>query len=135
MTTLLLVLTGGAAGALCRFLVDRAVSIRLPGNLPWGTLVVNIAGSLLLGLLAGGSLGAHPALPDWLAALAGTGFCGALTTYSTFSYETLKLAVEGGETDHGRPAAGRAALNVAVTLAVGIGAAAVGWLLTATLLT
>jgi fluoride exporter len=115
--TLLLVLAGGALGAVCRFLVDRVASSRLGSALPWGTLIVNVAGSLVLGLLAG----TGSALPGWLGALAGTGFCGALTTYSTFSYETVRLA--GGGTS-GR---GRAILNVAATLVAGLGAAALGW--------
>lgn len=115
--TLLLVLAGGALGAVCRFLVDRVASSRLGSALPWGTLIVNVAGSLVLGLLAG----TGSALPGWLGALAGTGFCGALTTYSTFSYETVRLAGEGTS---GR---GRAVLNVAATLVTGLGAAALGW--------
>ncbi|GAB3148746.1 fluoride efflux transporter CrcB [Micromonospora sonneratiae] len=118
--TLLLVMAGGAVGAACRFLVDRAVTARTNGALPWGTLLVNVAGSLLLGLLAG----AGSTLPGWLGQLVGTGFCGALTTYSTFSHETVRLADSG---PGGRP---RALLYVAVTLTLGLGAAALGWLIT-----
>ncbi|WP_329105850.1 fluoride efflux transporter CrcB [Micromonospora sp. NBC_01699] len=123
MTNLLLVLAGGAIGAACRFLVDRIATRRLDRTLPWGTLTVNVAGSLVLGLLAG--LGS--ALPGWVGVLVGTGFCGALTTYSTFSYETVRLA---GETTYGRL---RALLYVAATLIAGLGAAALGWWLGQTL--
>lgn len=123
MLTLFLVMAGGAVGAGCRFLVDHAVTRRRSGPLPWGTLVVNVAGSLLLGLVAG----AGAALPGWVGALVGTGFCGALTTYSTFAYETVRLTGSGG------PKPLWAVLNVAVTLTVGIAAAAAGWLITARL--
>ncbi|MGH3927545.1 MAG: fluoride efflux transporter FluC, partial [Pseudonocardiaceae bacterium] len=76
---------GAAVGAPVRYLVDQAVRSRHDSVFPWGTLLVNMAGSLLLGFLA--------ALPADSAVMAvtGTGFCGALTTYSTFSYETLRL--------------------------------------------
>lgn len=118
--TLLLVMLGGAAGAVARFLVNQAASRHTVSALPYGTLTVNVAGSLLLGLLAG--IGSD--LPGWLGALLGTGFCGALTTYSTFSLETLRLAATG--------AAGRvrALLNVGCTLGLGLGAAHLGRLLT-----
>ena len=76
--TALLVLLGGAAGAVARFLVARA----LPGRI--ATFAVNVAGSLALGLLAGSARDAY--------ALLGVGFCGALTTFSTYALET----VEGG---------------------------------------
>lgn len=115
--TLLLVLAGGAIGAPCRFLVDLIARRTLGEALPWGTLIVNVAGSLVLGLLAG--LGGN--LPGWVGTLAGTGFCGALTTYSTFSQETVRLAGEGGAGPR------RALLNVAATLVAGLGAAALGW--------
>lgn len=116
--TLVLVMVGGAVGAAGRFLVDRAVTARLGRALPWGTFTVNVAGSLLLGLLAG----AGSALPGWLNWLLGAGFCGALTTYSTFGYETVQLAGQG------RTGRIRALLNVVLTLAAGLAAAALGWL-------
>ncbi|WP_327586040.1 fluoride efflux transporter CrcB [Nonomuraea sp. NBC_00507] len=87
--TVLLVALGAAIGAPLRYLADRLVQSRHDSVFPWGTLAVNLAGSFALGLLVG-----MPAGPALSAAL-GTGFCGALTTYSTFSYETLRLAQEG----------------------------------------
>ena len=116
--SLVLVLVGGALGALVRFLVDRAIAVRVDAVLPWGTLAVNVAGSALLGVLAGASM----ALPDPVWQLAGAGFCGALTTWSTFAYETIRLAESG--------ARGYAVLNVGLTLTAGLAAAALGWLAT-----
>ncbi|MGW0435240.1 fluoride efflux transporter CrcB [Micromonospora sp. NPDC003197] len=118
--SLLLVLVGGALGATIRFLVDRWVTAWIGAALPWGTLVVNVSGSLLLGLLAG----AGSALPGWLGYLLGTGLCGALTTYSTFSHETVRLA------DSGPGGRVRALLNVVATLTLGLGAAVLGWAIT-----
>jgi CrcB protein len=119
--SVLLVLLGGAVGAVCRFTVDRAVTGRAGTAWPWGTFTVNVAASTLLGLLAG----AGAALPGWLGTLAGTGFCGALSTYSTFGYETVRLL------DDGPAGRRRALLNVAATLVVGVAAAAAGRALTA----
>ncbi|MET7337880.1 fluoride efflux transporter CrcB [Nonomuraea sp. NPDC005650] len=87
--TILLVALGAALGAPLRYLTDRFVQARHDTVFPWGTFAVNVFGSLLLGFLA--------ALPDdpALLAAAGVGFCGTLTTYSTFSYETLRLAQDG----------------------------------------
>jgi CrcB protein len=112
--TALLVLVGGIVGAPTRYLVDQAVQRRHDTSFPWGTWTVNMAGSFVLGVVVS-------AAPDWLATLAGTGFCGALTTFSTFGYETVRLAEEG-ET------AG-AVLNVALSLCAGLAAAALGWFL------
>ena len=80
--TPVLVFLGAMAGAPARYLTDRLVQSRHDSVFPWGTLGVNLAGSLILGALAGaGVAGSSP-----LGALLGTGFCGALTTYSTFGY-------------------------------------------------
>lgn len=114
--TVLLVLLGGAIGAPARYLTDVVVQSRHDSVLPWGTITVNVVGSFLLGLVAGLTTGAGP---GWLDTLIGTGFCGALTTYSTFSYETIRLA------EAGRWRA--AALNVVISLAGGLAAVAVGW--------
>lgn len=115
--TLLLVLLGGAVGGPARYLTDVTVQ-RLHGSaFPWGTWTVNVAGSFLLGLLAA-------AAPVWALTLLGTGFCGALTTFSTFGYETVRLAEEG-ET-------AAAVENVVASVLAGIVAAALGWLLGST---
>lgn len=110
--TVLLIALGAAIGAPLRFLTDQFLRSRHDSLFPWGTLVVNVTGSLLLGLLAG--LPADPALR----ALLGTGLCGALTTYSTFGYETLCLA-QGGARRH-------AVVNVAANIAAGLGAGLLG---------
>jgi CrcB protein len=115
--TLLLVLLGGAVGAPLRYLTDRAITTRLDPVFPWGTLVVNIAASLLLGMLTG----AATALPPPWYALLGTGLAGALSTYSTFGYETVGL-IRGDAHRH-------AALNVVTNLVATLCAAAFGlWL-------
>ncbi|WP_435969986.1 fluoride efflux transporter CrcB [Streptomyces sp. Qhu_M48] len=107
----LLVVAGAAVGAPLRHLTDRATKARFGPGFPWGTFAVNVAGSFLLGLLTGvASTQVH--------LLLGTGLCGALTTYSTFSYETLKLYEDGAK--------GYAALNVAGSLAAGLGAVWLG---------
>lgn len=115
--TVLLVLLGGALGAPTRYLTDQWVQARHETVLPWGTFTVNVCGSLILGLLAGGSVAG--ALPAWVLTLAGTGFCGALTTFSTFGFETIRL-VEAGSWR-------LAALNVVGSVLVGLGAYYAGW--------
>jgi CrcB protein len=114
--TWLLVVAGAAVGAPLRYLTDRAVQARHDSVFPWGTFVVNATGCLVLGCVAGAGLSA-PA-PHDVVLVVGTGFCGALTTYSTFSYETLRLAQDGARLF--------AAVNVVASIAVGIGAAAAG---------
>lgn len=91
--TWLLVALGAAVGAPARYLTDRAVQRRWGTAFPFGTLTVNLIGSLLLGILVGSA--DHGGASSDLVLLAGTGFCGAFTTYSTFSYETLRLAEDG----------------------------------------
>jgi CrcB protein len=113
--TVLLVALGAAVGAPLRYLTDLALRRRLGAAFPWGTLAVNVAGSLVLGLVVG--LPAPPAV----AALLGSGFCGALTTYSTFGYETLRLARDGRSR--------LAAANVLGSVVAGLAAAYLGILL------
>lgn len=123
MTTLLLVLAGGAVGAPVRYLTDLFVQARHDSVLPWGTLTVNALGSLLLGATAGcvSVLGG----PAWVLTLVGTGFCGALTTFSTFGFETVRLVEEGSPLE--------ALLNVVLSLVVGLVAGFGGWSLAAVL--
>ena len=78
----------GGVGAVLRFLVDRTVSGRVAGSFPYGTLVVNLSGALLLGFLSGLALSPH------LALLAGTAFVGSYTTFSTWMLETQRLGEE-----------------------------------------
>jgi CrcB protein len=109
-------LAAAAVGAPLRYVVDGAVAARTGGRFPWGTLVVNVVGSFVFGLLAG--LVAYHDVDVVARTVAGTGFCGALTTFSTFTSETLSL-LEAGE-------AGAAALNVGLSLAATLLAAAAG---------
>jgi CrcB protein len=85
---------GGAVGSVLRFLLSSVVQQRTGGPFPHGTLVINITGSLLLGFLLEYAL-ATPAISREVRALLTTGFCGGYTTFSTFSYETIKLVLEG----------------------------------------
>lgn len=103
-------------GAPLRYLVDGLVGDRTDSELPWGILAVNVSGSFLLGLVTG--LALHHGLDRTARIVIGTGFCGAFTTFSTFSYETVRL-LEGGRLRE-------AAANVGLTLALGLAAAAAG---------
>lgn len=112
----LLVVVGGMVGAPLRYLTDRAVQKRHDTVFPWGTFTVNMIGCLVLGLLSGAVLAG--AASSQVQLLLGTGLCGALTTYSTFSYETLRLAEDGARFF--------AAVNVVASVVAGLGAAFVG---------
>lgn len=85
--TAVLVGIGAAVGAPLRYLADTVLRARFGSGLPWGTFAVNVTGSFVLGALTGGAA----SLPPEAAALVGTGFCGALTTYSTFGTEVVDL--------------------------------------------
>jgi CrcB protein len=113
--TVLLIALGAAVGAPLRYLTDRAVQARHGSPFPWGTLTVNVVGSLVLGAVA-----AVPASPA-VTALVGTGFCGALTTWSTLGYETVRLHRSGHR--------GHALANALGSIAAGLAAATVGYLL------
>lgn len=110
--TVLLIALGAGAGVAARYLARRAVQGGHASVFPLGTFVVNVSGSALLGFLAG--------LPSQSAAgvVAGIAFCGACTTYSTFSYETVQLAVDGS--------AVLAAVNAAASIVVAFGGAGGG---------
>ncbi|MBU3865395.1 fluoride efflux transporter CrcB [Streptomyces sp. 4503] len=112
----LLVVAGAMVGAPLRYLTDRAVQARHDSVFPWGTFLVNVVGALVLGLLTGAA--AEGAASERVQLLLGTGLCGALTTYSTFSYETLRLAEEGARLF--------AVANVVLSLVAGVGAAFAG---------
>lgn len=113
----------GAVGAPARYLLDGFVQDRTNGAFPWGTFAINVTGSLLLGLITGAALyHAFPSTPKiWL----GTGFCGAYTTFSTFTYETVRLLEEGAMAD--------AFANAIASLLTGAGAAAAGLAIAAAL--
>ena len=114
-------MAAGAVGAPCRFLVDRYVQDRARGSFPWGTFVINVSGSLILGFIIG--LALYHGLPTTPKILLGTGFCGAYTTFSTFTFETVRLLDEGSTTE--------AFLNAASSLLIGTVAAAMGLALAA----
>ena len=114
--SLLLVITGAAVGAPLRYLGDRAVQTRHDTIFPWGTFTVNVLGSLILGIIIGAATSGGA--PPQVQLAVGTGFCGALTTYSTFSYETLRL-LEGD-------ARLFAAANVVASVVAGLGVAFLG---------
>lgn len=116
--TALLVLVGAAAGAPARWLVDQLVRHRVAGVFPWGTVLINLVGSLVLGVVLGATAGGGGAA---LVALLGTGFCGGFTTFSSFGFETVRLAEEG---DYGQ-----AAFNVTASVVLGLLAAFAGWYL------
>lgn len=113
--SVLFVALGAAVGAPLRYLTDRAVQARHDHGFPWGTFTVNMAGSFVLGVLTGAATVVGPGVT----ALAGLGFCGALTTYSTFSYETLRLLEDR--------ASAKAAANLVGSVLLGVAAAAAGW--------
>lgn len=99
-------------GAVFRFLLDGIVSRRLPSSLPLGTMVVNVTGAFLLGILDGS------AAPTHVVFVCGTGLIGAYTTFSTWMFETQRLTEERQ--------VNRAAHNVIVSLTIGVPAAALG---------
>lgn len=115
----LLVAVGAAVGAPARYLTDRAVQSRHTTRFPLGTFTVNVTASFVLGLVTGAA--AH--LSDGTEALLGVGFCGALSTFSTFSWEVLQLGRRGTRL----VATATAVLSIVAT----VGVAALGWWLAA----
>ncbi|MFD7341794.1 fluoride efflux transporter CrcB [Streptomyces violascens] len=112
----LLVVAGAAIGAPLRYLTDLTVQRKHDSVFPWGTFTVNVVGCLILGVLTGAVTAGAASSPVQL--FVGTGLCGALTTYSTFSYETLRLAEDGAKF--------YAAANIVVSVVAGLGAVFMG---------
>ncbi|MDP9091595.1 MAG: fluoride efflux transporter CrcB [Actinomycetota bacterium] len=115
--TVLLVLAGGAVGAVMRYVTDRWIQARHGLRFPLGTLVVNLAGCLIIGVISGGV--AKAGWAHGIQSLVGTGFCGGLTTFSAFSVEAVDLV--------NARLSGRAVFYVLVSVAGGIGLAVLGW--------
>lgn len=106
------VAVAGGAGAVLRLLVDGSVTQRFAAGLPSGTLVVNLSGAFVLGLLDGA------VLPEHVALVVGTGLVGAYTTFSTWIFETQRLAEERQLV--------RAAANLGLSVLAGLAVAALG---------
>jgi CrcB protein len=103
----------GGVGALLRFRLDELVQLRVGGEFPVGTLVVNLTGSFALGMLAGAGIGGDALL------LGGTATLGSFTTFSTWIFETERLAEDGDGT--------LALVNIGVSIVAGLAAALAGW--------
>jgi fluoride exporter len=122
--TYALVAIFGAAGAVSRYALDGWVSGLTHGQFPWGTFVVNLLGAFALGLVVAITTERLLPHPNWRVAL-GIGYLGSFTTFSTYTYESVKLAEDGALT--------LALLNSAGMLALGLLAAAAGLALGRTL--
>jgi fluoride exporter len=107
---------GGGVGAVARYVVDGAVQDRTSGVLPFGTMTVNVVGSFVMGVVTG--VVVFHGVGSSAAAVAGTGFCGGLTTFSAVTWETLRLVEER---EHAA-----AALSALGGLATSLAAAALG---------
>lgn len=118
MRTLVAVGLAGALGALARFGVEGWVTQRTGGAFPWGTFVVNISGSLLLGVLYSSLVEGRIIVAPWLRTASTVGLVGAYTTFSTLTLETVRLIEDGS--------LGLAGLNALGSLAVGLVAVYVG---------
>lgn len=110
----------GSAGAVARFVLDGVARSRFAPDFPWQTMVINISGSLLLGVVAG--LVLFDGQPRELELVVGTGFCGGYTTFSTASFETVRLIQQGRRV--------LALAKIVGTVALTLGAAGLGLYLT-----
>ncbi len=115
--TLLLVVAGAFVGAPLRYLTDLFIQSRHRSVMPWGTFTVNVTGSLVLGAVMGATSAAG--WPPWVVTVVGTGFCGALTTFSTFGFENVRLVEDGAVLE--------ALANVVLSLLAGVVAVFGGW--------
>jgi CrcB protein len=106
---------GGLAGTFARWALQGFVQDRAGAHFPWGTLVVNLTGSFLVGFIARFATGSAAIAPDVRAGLL-VGFCGAYTTFSTYSYETVQLLQAGSYARAAAYAFGSLALALVATL-------------------
>jgi CrcB protein len=106
----------GSIGAVTRYVVDAIVQQRSRRDHPWGTFIINVSGAFVLGFITG--LALYHGLSATQRIILGTGFCGAFTTFSTFTFETVRL-VEEGDT-------AVAVLNVVGSVVVAVAAAGLG---------
>lgn len=116
--TCLVVMAGGALGTLARYLVS-VLAAPISGQMPWGTIIINVAGSFLIGFFGTLTLaqGRYP-VPENLRLFVMVGFCGGFTTFSSFSLQTLDLLRAG--------APARALGNIAASVLVCLAAVALG---------
>ena len=117
-TTVLVVALGGALGTMARYLLSLA-ALPISGTLPWGTILINVSGSFLIGFVGTLTLsqGRYP-IPEAARLFVMVGFCGGFTTFSSFSLQTLDLLRAG--------ALGRAAVNVGGSVLLCLVAVAIG---------
>ncbi len=118
MNLLIAVAVGSALGGISRYLMSGAIQSRVVGGFPLGTLVVNVAGSFLLGAIMRHTL-VNPTFSPTLRLFLTAGFCGGFTTFSTFSFETLELLQNGQ--------GGRAMVYMLISVLTGLAAAAAGY--------
>jgi CrcB protein len=110
------VAAGTGLGAITRYLTHHFVSTRLERDFPWATLLVNVVGSFILGFVV--AIAARHAVSETVRLIIGVGFCGGLTTFSTYSYESLDLLRRSKQ--------GHATAYAVVTIVAGLAAAALG---------
>jgi CrcB protein len=106
----------GSVGAVTRYVIDAVVQQRARRDHPWGTFIINVSGAFVLGFITG--LALYHGLSSTQRTILGTGFCGAFTTFSTFTFETVRLVEEGDSAV--------AVLNVVGSVTVAVAAAALG---------
>jgi len=110
------VAAGTGVGAISRYLTHHFVSTRLERDFPWATLLVNVVGSFILGVVV--AVAARHAVSETVRLVIGVGFCGGLTTFSTYSYESLDLLRRNKQR--------HATAYAVVTIVAGLAAAALG---------